>query len=87
MGLGSVLLCSALLWLWEFGGDWVGWGCVWLSSRAALAARSSHALPPAAARPQNVLAVGLGTCVYLWSACTSKVTRLVDLGDAGAVCR
>jgi WD40 repeat protein len=21
----------------------------------------------------NVLAVGLGTCVYLWSACTSKV--------------
>ena len=22
---------------------------------------------------QNVLAVGLGTCVYLWSACTSKV--------------
>ena len=21
---------------------------------------------------QNVLAVGLGTCVYLWSACTSK---------------
>ena len=23
---------------------------------------------------QNVLAVGLGTCVYLWSACTSKVS-------------
>lgn len=22
---------------------------------------------------QNVLAVGLGSCVYLWSACTSKV--------------
>jgi hypothetical protein len=22
---------------------------------------------------QNVLAVGLGGCVYLWSACTSKV--------------
>ena len=22
---------------------------------------------------QNVLAVGLGPCVYLWSACTSKV--------------
>ena len=21
---------------------------------------------------QNVLAVGLGSCVYLWSACTSK---------------
>ena len=28
----------------------------------------------------NVLAVGLGTCVYLWSACTSKVTKLCDLG-------
>lgn len=25
----------------------------------------------------NVLAVGLGTCVYLWSACTSKVTAAV----------
>lgn len=24
---------------------------------------------------QNVLAVGLGSCVYLWSACTSQVTR------------
>ena len=36
---------------------------------------------------QNTLAVGLGTCVYLWSACTSKVTRLVDFGEAGgAVC-
>ncbi|KAI3430499.1 hypothetical protein D9Q98_005094 [Chlorella vulgaris] len=35
---------------------------------------------------QNTLAVGLGTCVYLWSACTSKVTRLVDFGDGGAVC-
>lgn len=35
---------------------------------------------------QNVLAVGLGSCVYLWSACTSKVTRLVDYGDTGAVC-
>lgn len=35
---------------------------------------------------QNTLAVGLGTCVYLWSACTSKVTRLVDLGEGGAVC-
>jgi cell division cycle 20-like protein 1 (cofactor of APC complex) len=22
---------------------------------------------------QNVLSVGLGTCVYLWSACTSQV--------------
>ena len=27
----------------------------------------------------NVLAVGLGACVYLWSACTSKVTKLADL--------
>ena len=36
---------------------------------------------------QNTLAVGLGTCVYLWSACTSKVTRLVDFGEGGAVCR
>uniref|UniRef100_T1GTN2 Anaphase-promoting complex subunit 4 WD40 domain-containing protein n=1 Tax=Megaselia scalaris TaxID=36166 RepID=T1GTN2_MEGSC len=25
---------------------------------------------------QNVLAVGLGSCVYLWSAFTSQVTRL-----------
>mmetsp|Transcript_21320 Transcript_21320/g.70456 ORF Transcript_21320/g.70456 Transcript_21320/m.70456 type:complete len:487 (+) Transcript_21320:68-1528(+) len=29
----------------------------------------------------NVLAVGLGACVYLWSACTSKVTKLCDLGQ------
>lgn len=28
---------------------------------------------------QNVLAVGLGSCVYLWSACTCKVTKLTDL--------
>jgi cell division cycle 20-like protein 1, cofactor of APC complex len=28
---------------------------------------------------QNVLAVGLGSCVYLWSACTCKVTKLCDL--------
>ncbi|PIK53694.1 putative fizzy-related protein-like [Apostichopus japonicus] len=27
----------------------------------------------------NILSVGLGTCVYLWSACTSHVTRLCDL--------
>ncbi len=26
---------------------------------------------------QNVLAVGLGTCVYLWSACTSKASGLL----------
>ena len=31
---------------------------------------------------QNVLAVGLGSCVYLWSACTSKVTKLCDLAPA-----
>lgn len=30
---------------------------------------------------QNVLAVGLGSCVYLWSACTCKVTKLVDLAS------
>ena len=29
----------------------------------------------------NVLAVGLGSCVYLWSACTSKVTKLCDLAQ------
>ncbi|KAJ3124262.1 Fizzy- protein [Nowakowskiella sp. JEL0407] len=28
----------------------------------------------------NFLAVGLGTCVYLWSASTSKVSKLCDLG-------
>lgn len=32
---------------------------------------------------QNVLSVGLGTCVYLWSACTSQVTRLCDLSSDG----
>lgn len=30
---------------------------------------------------QNVLSVGLGSCVYLWSACTSQVTRLCDLSS------
>ena len=30
---------------------------------------------------QNVLAVGLASCVYLWSACTSKVTKLCDLSE------
>jgi len=29
----------------------------------------------------NVLAVGLGSCIYLWSATTSKVTKLYDLGS------
>lgn len=27
----------------------------------------------------NVLSVGLGTCVYLWSACTSQVLQCVSL--------
>uniref|UniRef100_A0A7S1T1G7 CDC20/Fizzy WD40 domain-containing protein n=1 Tax=Tetraselmis chuii TaxID=63592 RepID=A0A7S1T1G7_9CHLO len=35
---------------------------------------------------QNVLAVGLGASVYLWSACTSKVTKLCDLGANDEVC-
>lgn len=30
---------------------------------------------------QNVLAVGLGNSVYLWSACTSQVTRLCDFSN------
>ncbi|KAJ3215536.1 hypothetical protein HK099_006313 [Clydaea vesicula] len=30
---------------------------------------------------QNILSVGLGTCVYLWSAQTSKVTKLCDLSE------
>ncbi|TMW65114.1 hypothetical protein Poli38472_009281 [Pythium oligandrum] len=33
----------------------------------------------------NVLAVGLASCVYLWSACTSKVTKLCDLGPSDCV--
>ena len=32
---------------------------------------------------QNVLSVGLGACVYLWSACTSQVTKLCDLTPDG----
>lgn len=32
---------------------------------------------------QNVLSVGLGHCVYLWSAYTSQVTRLCDLSPDG----
>lgn len=35
---------------------------------------------------QNVLAVGLGTCVYLWSASNSRVTKLCDLGPYDGVC-
>ncbi|RYR29858.1 hypothetical protein Ahy_B01g054434 isoform B [Arachis hypogaea] len=34
----------------------------------------------------NVLAVGLGNCVYLWNACSSKVTKLCDLGIDDCVC-
>ncbi|KAJ0802497.1 putative transcription factor WD40-like family [Helianthus annuus] len=34
----------------------------------------------------NVLAVGLGNCVYLWNACSSKVTKLCDLGGDDSVC-
>ncbi|XP_022737476.1 protein FIZZY-RELATED 2-like isoform X1 [Durio zibethinus] len=34
----------------------------------------------------NVLAVGLGNCVYLWNACSSKVTKLCDLGIDNSVC-
>ena len=34
---------------------------------------------------QNTLAVGLGSCVYLWSASTSKVTKLYDLGAQATV--
>jgi cell division cycle 20-like protein 1 (cofactor of APC complex) len=30
----------------------------------------------------NVLGVGLNSCVYLWSAQTSKVTKLCDLTSA-----
>ncbi|XP_068668102.1 protein FIZZY-RELATED 3-like isoform X1 [Aristolochia californica] len=35
---------------------------------------------------QNVLAVGLGTCVYLWTASNSKVTKLCELGPSDSVC-
>ncbi|KAF7257493.1 hypothetical protein EG68_05486 [Paragonimus skrjabini miyazakii] len=34
---------------------------------------------------QNVLAVGLGTCVYLWNAFTSQVTRLCDVSGESDV--
>ena len=33
----------------------------------------------------NVLSVGLNNCVYLWSACTSRVTKLCDLGQEDTV--
>ena len=36
---------------------------------------------------QNILGVGLGYCVYLWSAVNSKVTKLCDLSQNGdSVC-
>ncbi|PKU84060.1 protein FIZZY-RELATED 2 [Dendrobium catenatum] len=34
----------------------------------------------------NMLAVGLGNCVYLWNASSSKVTKLCDLGVDDGVC-
>lgn len=37
--------------------------------------------------PQNVIAVGLGPCVYLWSASNSRVSKLCDLtGTNSHVC-
>jgi cell division cycle 20-like protein 1 (cofactor of APC complex) len=33
----------------------------------------------------NFLSVGLGTCVYLWSANTSKVMKLCDLGPYDSI--
>ena len=34
---------------------------------------------------QNVLAVGLASNIYLWSATTSRVTKLTDLGPENSV--
>lgn len=34
---------------------------------------------------ENILGVGLGSCVYLWSALTSSVTKLCDIGPYDAV--
>lgn len=34
---------------------------------------------------RNSLAVGLGSCIYLWSASSSKVTKLYDLGSNDSV--
>ena len=33
----------------------------------------------------NVLAVALGSAVYIWNACTSSVELLCDVGDADSV--
>ncbi|KAL6634061.1 hypothetical protein ACP70R_026732 [Stipagrostis hirtigluma subsp. patula] len=35
---------------------------------------------------EDVLAVGLGNCVYLWNASSNKVTKLCDLEDDDDVC-
>lgn len=34
----------------------------------------------------NVLSVGLGTCVYLWSACTSQVGAPVPISVCASAC-
>jgi len=34
---------------------------------------------------QNVLAVGLSSCVYLWNASTSQVNRLCDVGEQDSI--
>ena len=36
---------------------------------------------------QNVLAVGLGSCVYLWSACTSRVIKDFPFVFTAVECR
>ena len=33
----------------------------------------------------NILGVGLGSCIYLWNAETSKVTKLYDLGQSDSI--
>ena len=35
--------------------------------------------------PSNILAVGLGPAVYIWSACTSKVTKLCEVPENDAI--
>lgn len=35
--------------------------------------------------PYNNLAVGLSSCIYIWSASSSKVTKLADLGSSDSV--
>lgn len=34
---------------------------------------------------KNILGVGLGSCIYLWDAASSRVTKLYDLGQSDAV--